>query len=131
MSPTNPEYSLGCHPEGVDILDTTLQYRGNDLSRGFAILVQSSSERFGKSNCLRHGLPFRHIRSGQSFSAEILRDESLFEIAVLGTLLNYPVVDDDQLFAHLNNCLLELLQDGRLGSLRIFLFLAQMSKVLM
>ena len=131
MSSTNPEYPLVPHAEGVDVLDTTLQHQWNDLSSRLVIQLQSSAEKFGKSNCLSPRLSFNHIWSRQSFGAEILRDEGLLEIIVLGALLNYPVVDDDQLFAHLNNCLLQLLQDGCLGSFRIFLFLAQMSKVKM
>ena len=100
---SNPEYSMVFHAEGVDILDTTLQHQWNDLSRGLVIEVQSSSEKFRKSNCLSLRLSFNHIWSRQSFRAEILRDEGVLEIIVLGALLNYPVVDDYQLFTHLNN----------------------------
>ena len=73
-------------------------------------------------------LSFSHIWPWQSFRAEILVDEGLLEIIVLGALLNHPVVDDDQLFTQLDNCLLELLQVGCLGSFRILLFLTQMPK---
>ena len=131
MSSTNPEYPLVSHPEAVDILDTTLHHQWNYLSRSLVILVQSSSEKLRKSNCLSLRLSFNQIWSRQSFGAEILRDQGNLEIIVLGALLSYPVVDDDQLFTHLNNCLLQLLQDGCLGSFRIFLFLAQMSEVKM
>ena len=129
VSATNPEYPLMLHAEGVDVLDTALQHQWDYLSSRLVILVQSSSEKFRKSNGLSPRLSLYHIWSRQSFGAEILRDEGLLEIIVLGALLNYPVVDDDQLFAHLNNRLLQLLQDGCLGSLRIFLFLAQMPAV--
>ena len=129
MSSTNPEYPLVSHPEVVDVLDTTLHHQRNDLTRGLVILVQSSSEQFRKSNSLSLRLSFNHIWSRQSLGAEILRDEGLLEIIVLGALLNYPVVDDDQLFTHLNYCLLQLLQDRCRGPFRIFLFLAQMPEV--
>ena len=129
VSSTNPEYPLVPHAEGVDVLDTTLQHQWDYLSSGLVILVQSSSEQFRKSNGLSPRLSLCHIWSRQSFGAEILRDQGLLEIIVLGAVLSYSVVDDDQLFAHLNNCLLQLLQDGCLESCRIFLFLAQMPAV--
>ena len=110
VSSTNPEYSLVSHAEGVDILDTTLQHKWNDLPCRLIILVQSSAEKFRKSNCLSPRLSLNHIWSRQSFGAEILRDQGLLEIIVLGAVLSYPVVDDDQLFAPLYNRLLEFLQ---------------------
>ena len=127
MSPAYPKDALMPHAVGVDVLDAALNHQRNLLTRRLEILVQRASEHCGQPSSLGlHLLSLKHfyinsfplkrsillpgnVWPGQGVQGLVLchGHQTVLQVIVLGLLLDYSVVDDDQGLALLDDCLLQ------------------------